>query len=49
MISFISALEIINIIVLDPNIFSWIAASVVAAAVVNTEVKTVLACGLSFH
>ena len=47
MISFISALEIINII--DPNIFLWIAASVVAAAVVNTEVKTVLACGLSFH
>ena len=46
-ISFISSLEIINVVVPDPNIFSWIAASVVDATAVNPNgIKTLLADGL---
>ena len=46
MISFISLLEIINVVVLDPNIFLWTAPSVAAAAAVNpTGIKTRLANG----
>ena len=48
MISFISSLEIINVVVLDPNIFLWIAASVADAAAVDPNcTKTFLADGLS--
>ena len=56
MISFISALEIINVVreaesegrVPDPNIFLWIAASVANAAAVNANgIKTLSANGLS--
>ena len=35
MISFISSLEIINVVVPDPNIFLWIVASVADATAVN--------------
>ena len=48
MISFISLFEIINVVVLDPNIFLWIAVSIVYAAPVNpNDIKTLLANGLS--
>ena len=47
MISFISSLEIINVVVLDPNIFLWIATSVANAAVNPNCTKTLLADGLS--
>ena len=47
-ISFISLLEIINVVLPDPNIFLWIAASVADAAAVNPDgIKTLLANGLS--
>ena len=46
--SFISSFEIINVVVPDPKIFFWIAASVAYAADVNPNgIKTVLANGLS--
>ena len=45
MISFISSLEFINVVILDPNIFSWVAASVAAAAVNPNRNKTRLASG----
>ena len=48
MISFISSLEIINVVVPDPNIFFWIAASVEDTAVVDPNgIKMFLANGLS--
>ena len=48
MISFISSLEIINVVLPDPNIFLWIAASVADVAAVNPNgIKTLLANGLS--
>ena len=50
MISFISSLEIINVVKPDPNIFLWITTSVVdaAAAVVNPNgIKTLSANALS--
>ena len=46
MISFISSFEIISVVMSDPNIFLWLAASVADATVVNTNVtKTILASG----
>ena len=45
MISFISSLEFINVVILDPNIFSWVAASAAAAAVNPNRNKTRLASG----
>ena len=46
MMSFISSFKIINVLVPDPNIFLWIAAS--AAAAVNPNgIKILLASGLS--
>ena len=45
-ISFISSLEIINVVLPDPNIFLWIAASI-AAAVNPNGIKMLLANGLS--
>ena len=48
MISFISSLEIINVVIPDPNIFLGIAASVADAAAVNHNgTKMFLANGLS--
>ena len=48
MISFIFSLEIINVVLPDPNIFLWIAASVAdATAVKPNGIKTLLANGLS--
>ena len=48
MISFISSLEIINVVMRYPNIFLWIAVSVVDAAAVNSNgIKTLLGNGLS--
>ena len=48
MISFISSLEIINVVKPDPNIFLEIAASVADAAAVNPNgIITLLANGLS--
>ena len=48
MLSFISSLEIANGVVLDPNIFIWIAASISDDAAVNpNNIKTLLANGLS--
>ena len=47
MISFISSFEIINFVVTDPNIFLWIAASVVDVAVNPNGIRTLLASGLS--
>ena len=48
MISLICLLEIINVVVPDPNIFLWIAASVADDAAVNPNViKTVLANDLN--
>ena len=48
MISFISSLEIINVVIPDSNIFLWIPASVADAAAVNPNgIKTLLANGLS--
>ena len=46
MISFISWFEIIKVVVPDPNIFLWIAASV-ADAVNPNGIKTLLANALS--
>ena len=47
-ISFISLLEIVNVVLSDPNIFLWIAASVADTAAINYNgIKTVLANGLS--
>ena len=47
MISFISSLEIIVIVIPDPNTFLWIAVSVADAAAVNSDgIKTLLASGL---
>ena len=47
MISFISLLEIIDVVVPDPNIFLLIAESVPNAAAVNPSgIKTLLAIGL---
>ena len=44
MISFVSSLEIINVVKLDPNIFLWIAESVADIAAVNPNgIKTRLA------
>ena len=49
MISFISSFEVISVVMSDPNIFLWLAASVADATVVNTNVtKTILASGWSF-
>ena len=46
MISFNSSFKIINVVVPDPNIFWWIAASVADAAAVNLNgIKTLLAVG----
>ena len=48
MISFISSLEIINVVLPEPDVFLWIAASVADAAVVSPNgIKTLLANGLS--
>ena len=48
MTSFISSLEIINVIVPDSNIFLWIAAFVADAGALNPNViKTLIASGLS--
>ena len=48
MISSISSLEIVNVVVLDPNILLSIVASVADAAAVNPNgIKTLLAKGLS--
>ena len=48
MISFISSLEIIKVVVPDPNIFLWIAASVAGETTVNPNgIKMLLANGLS--
>ena len=48
MISFISLLEIINVVLPDPNIFLRIAASVADAAAVNPNgIKMLLANGVS--
>ena len=44
-ISFISLFEIINVVVLDPNLLSWIPAY--AAAINLNGIKTLLANGLS--
>ena len=45
---FITSLEIIIVVKPDPNIFLWIAASAAVAAVVNpSDIKTLLASGLS--
>ena len=46
MISFISSFKIINFVVTDPNIFLWIAASVVDVAVNPNGIRTLLASGL---
>ena len=47
-ISFVSSLEIINVVKLDPDFFLWIAASVTEAAAVNPNgIKTLLSNGLS--
>ena len=46
MTSFISSFDIISVVILDPNIFLWIAASVAAAAVNPNGIKTLLANGL---
>ena len=47
MISFISLLDIINVVVPGPNIFLWIAASDADAAAVNLNgIKALLANGL---
>ena len=44
MISFISSLEIIDVVLPDPNMFLWIAASIADAAAVNpNRIKTILA------
>ena len=41
MISFISSFEIINVVVLDPNIFLLIAVSLANAAAINpNDIKT---------
>ena len=41
MISFISSFEVVNIVLPNPNIFLWIAASVVAGVAVNpNDIKT---------
>ena len=48
MISFISSLEIINVVVPDPNTFLWIAASDAYGATVNrNDINTLLANALS--
>ena len=48
MISFISSLEIIDVVKPDPNIFLWITASFVDSATVNPNgIKTYLANSLS--
>ena len=48
MISFISLLEIINVVIPDQQIFFWIAAFVADAATVNPNaIKTLLFNGLS--
>ena len=48
MISFISSLEIIDVVLPESDVFLWIAASVADAAVVNPNgIKTLLANGLS--
>ena len=48
MISFISLLKIINVVLLDPNMFLWIVASVADGAAVNPYgIKKLLASGLS--
>ena len=47
-ISFISSLKTINVVILDPHIFFWIAASVpYAAPGYSNGIKTLLANGLS--
>ena len=47
-IPFISLFEIINVALLDPNVFLWIAASVAAGFAVNPYgIKTLLTSGLS--
>ena len=47
-ILFIFSLEIINVVVPDPNIFSWIAASIAYAAAVNPNgIKTLLTNGFT--
>ena len=46
--SLISSFDTINVVIPDPNMFLWIAASVADAAVVNPNgIKTLLANGLS--
>ena len=48
MISFMSSLEIINVILPDPKIFLWLAASVADTAAVNPNcIKTLLANGFN--
>ena len=48
MTSFISLLKIINVVLLDPNIFLWIVASVADGAAVNPYgIKKLLGSGLS--
>ena len=46
--SFISSFEVINVVLPNPNIFLWIAASVVDGVAVNPNgIKTLLANSLS--
>ena len=48
MISWISSCEIINVIILDPDIYLWIAATVADTAAVNpSSIKMLLTNGLS--
>ena len=47
MMLFISSLEIIDIVILDPSITLWIAASVSAAAIYSNSVETLLANGFN--
>ena len=48
MISFISSFEIISVVIPDPSLFLWIAASAADAATVNpNDIITLLANGLS--
>ena len=49
MILFISSFEIINVVIPDPNFFSWIASLVAnAAAVYSNVIKTLLAVSSTF-
>ena len=48
LISFIYSLKFVNVVITDPNIFLWIAASVADAGTFNANgIKTLLGNGLS--